>query len=76
MAIAGLIYTILLFLFCFCTVHIIKLAAAGFMSFRKKPEEPPPKEEKKSEPVYYIVERKRSRKAKYSEPKQIEFKDK
>jgi flagellar basal body-associated protein FliL len=74
MAMLGLVYLILLFLACFAFVHIIKLAAIGFMSLRRKPEV---KEEKKPEktpkPVYYIVEKKRSKKN-YSQPREIEFK--
>lgn len=74
----GILYLILIFAACFTAVHVIKLAYIGFMSLRKKkPEpkpEPKPKPEKKPEPVYYIVEKKRPRRATYSEPKEIQFK--
>lgn len=75
----GILYLILTFLFCFCAVHVFKLAYVGFLSFYKKQEEPTPepkkeKKEKKPEPVYYIVEKKRARKSTYSEPKEITFK--
>ncbi len=78
MAILGLVYLILIFLLCFTAVHIVKLTAIGFKSMKKKKEpkpEPKPVKVKAPEPVYYIVEKKRSRKATYSEPKQIKFKD-
>lgn len=68
----GILYIFLTFLFCFILVHAIKLAYLGLLSL-KKPPEPEKKPEKKPEPVYYIVERKRSKK-KYSDPKEIEFK--
>lgn len=75
MALKGFIYILLTFLFCFILVHVIKLAIVGFLSLKKKKEpEPEKKPEKKSEPVYYIVEKKRPRKASYSEPKEIQFK--
>lgn len=73
MALTGFIYLLLTFVFCFITVHFIKLALLGFLSLKEK-KQPPPKEEKKAEPVYYIVEKKRQRKASYSPPKEIEFK--
>lgn len=70
----GILYLFLTFLFCFILVHLIKLAYLGFTSTKKPVQEvkeaPPPK---KSEPVYYIVEKKRSKKT-YSNPKEIEFK--
>lgn len=71
----GILYLFLTFLFCFILVAIIKLAYLGITTLRK----PPKVEEKKpappkTEPVYYIVEKKRARKANYSEPKEIEFK--
>lgn len=72
----GILYLFLTFLFCFILVVIIKLIYLGIISLKK----PAVQEEKKptppkAEPVYYIVEKKRSRKASYSEPKKIEFKD-
>ena len=74
----GILYLFLTFLSCFILVHVIKLAYIGLKSVRKKPEPPPkpekPKPEPKPEPVYYIVERKRSKKSSYSNPKEIEFK--
>lgn len=75
----GLLYLFLIFLFCFAVVHILKLAYVGFLSMKKKPEQKEeekksePKPEKKPEPVYYIVEKKRTRKS-YSNPKEIQFK--
>ncbi|MGN0805753.1 MAG: hypothetical protein ACI4MC_01835 [Candidatus Coproplasma sp.] len=73
MALKGFLYLVLTFVFCFIIVHFIKLAVVGFLSLKGK-KQPPPKPEKKSEPVYYIVEKKRSKRATYSEPKEIEFK--
>ena len=82
----GFIWLILLFLFCFCGVHGIRLAKYGWTYQQHKEKAPPaqkspepPKEERaptpSQEPVYYIVEKKRTRqKAKYSEPKEIRFK--
>ena len=74
----GLLYLFLTFVVCFILVHLIKLAYIGLKSVRKKPEPPPePKPEKpepKPEPVYYIVEKKRTKKSTYSEPKEIKFK--
>lgn len=73
----GILYLFLTFLFCFILVACVKLIYAGIISL-KKPEaceetkKPTPP---KTEPVYYIVEKKRSRKASYSQPKKIEFKD-
>ena len=77
----GILYLFLTFLFCFILVHLIKLVATvklawlGITSL-KKPTEPAAEEKPtpKTEPVYYIVEKKRARKANYSEPKQFEFK--
>ncbi len=68
----GLLYLFLTFLFCFILVHLIKLAYIGIVS-GKKPPEPEKKPEPKPEPVYYIVEKKRTKKS-YSNPKEIEFK--
>ncbi len=73
MAVIGLIYVILIFIISFSLVHVIKLAVAGFLSIRKK-SEPKPAPEKKNEPVYYIVEKKKQRRATYSEPREIKFK--
>jgi hypothetical protein len=68
----GILYLFLTFVVCFILVHTIKLAYIGLLSLKKKPEEKPP-EPKKQEPVYYIVEKKRTRKS-YSNPKEFEFK--
>lgn len=71
----GILYLFLTFLLCFILVHLIKLAYLGILSV-KKPPEPQKTEEKptpKAEPIYYIVEKKRSRKS-YSDPKEIQFK--
>ena len=69
----GILYLFLTFLVCFILVHLLKLAFIGITSLKKPPvekEKPtPPKE-----PVYYIVEKKRAKKANYSEPKEIQFK--
>ncbi|MDE5721957.1 MAG: hypothetical protein K2I30_04360 [Clostridia bacterium] len=71
----GILYLFLTFVICFILVHLIKLAHMGLKSTKKKPEPPPEKKpEPKPEPVYYIVEKKRSKKASYSEPKEIKFK--
>lgn len=71
----GILYLFLTFIFCFILVALIKLARLGIKTLRK----PAAVEEKKppapkTEPVYYIVEKKRAKKANYSEPKEIEFK--
>jgi hypothetical protein len=79
----GFLWLFVFFGFCFCGVHLFKLARLGAENFRKK--EPPPskdeqpKEKEKApasqEPIYYIVERKTRRaKSSYKEPKQIRFK--
>ncbi len=72
----GILYTALIFAGCFFFVHLIALAIAGFKSFFEKPEPEPEEPPKKQEPqkIYYIVEKKRSRKSTYSEPKEIDFK--
>ena len=72
----GLLYLFIIFFACFAIVAFFKLAALGMKSLRKKPEVKPPekKVEKKVEPVYYIVEKKRSKRT-YSQPKEIQFKD-
>lgn len=68
----GVLYLFLTFLFCFILVHVIKLAYLG-IRYMKKPPEPEKKPEPKPEPVYYIVEKKRTKKS-YSNPKEFEFK--
>lgn len=75
----GILYLFLTFVVCFILVHLIKLSYIGLKSLKKKPEpqkteKSTPKPEPKPEPVYYIVEKKRSRKSTYSNPKEIEFK--
>ncbi|MCH5142315.1 MAG: hypothetical protein J1G07_01175 [Clostridiales bacterium] len=68
----GILYLFLTFLFCFILVHVVKLAFIGASSL-KKPPETQEKPTPKPEPVYYIVEKKRTKKS-YSNPKEIEFK--
>lgn len=53
---------------------MVKLAIVGIKTLKKPPEVKPEKPEPKPEPVYYIVEKKRAKKANYSEPKEIKFK--
>lgn len=69
----GILYLLLTFLFCFILVHLIKLAYLG-VTYIKKPPKTEEKPTPKKEPVYYIVEKKRAKKANYSDPKEIEFK--
>ena len=77
----GLLYLFILFGACLAVIYIVKMAWIGFKSSRKqRPEknEPPkeqPKEAPKPQPVYYIVEKKRSKKANYSAPREIKFTD-
>lgn len=78
MAILGLVYLIVIFIVCFAVVHIFKLAIVGLNSLKHKPEQPKKNEEKpapESKPVYYIVEKKRSKRS-YGQPREISFKDK
>lgn len=70
----GIFYLILTFVFCFTIVHVVKLAYLGFLSLKKKDEPQKPALEKTEKPVYYIVEKKRQRRASYSAPREIEFK--
>ena len=65
----GILYLVLTFLFCFILVHLIKLAFMGLQSAKKPPEKQKPAP---PEPVYYIVEKKRTKRS-YSDPKEIEF---
>ena len=82
----GGLCTLLLFLFSFTAVHLAKYAKIGWQA-----RQTPPKDEKPStpespkkeapappsEPIYYIVERKKARaKHRYSEPREIRFKEK
>lgn len=64
----------LTFALCFILVHAIRLVFLG-IKFVKKPPEKQEKPTPKPEPVYYIVEKKRAKKASYSQPKEIKFKD-
>ncbi len=66
----GILYLVLTFLFCFILVHLIKLAYMGLQSTKKPPEKQKPTP--KPEPVYYIVEKKRTKRT-YSDPKEIQF---
>ena len=70
----GILYLFLTFLLSFILVHAIHLVILGIKFTRiprKKEEKPTPKQE----PIYYIVEKKRAKKATYSDPKEIRFKD-
>ena len=69
----GILYLFLNFLFCFILVHLIKLAYIGIKSLKKPAVAEEKKPAPKPEPVYYIVEKKRSKKT-YSDPKEIKFK--
>lgn len=72
----GILYLFLTFLVCFILVHLIKLIYLGINSLKKPKETPQEKPTPpKTEPVYYIVEKKRARKANYSKPKEIQFKN-
>ena len=82
MAATGFLYTLLLFLCSFGAVHVIKPAKIGLDSLKAKPNEEEVKEKKpkktekaQPQPVYYIVEKKRARKASYSAPREISFTD-
>ena len=75
MALAGFFYTLLIFSACFAAICIIKLARMGM-----EDNTPPKREEKneptppKAQPVYYIVEKKRTKRS-YSQPREISFTD-
>ena len=69
----GILYLFFTFLFCFILVHLIKLAYIGIKSLKKPAVAEEKKPAPKPEPVYYIVEKKRSKKT-YSDPKEIKFK--
>lgn len=69
----GILYLFLTFVCCFILVLLVKLTYLGFVTLRKKPDPPKEKPEPKPEPVYYIVEKKRTKKS-YSDPKEIKFK--
>ena len=72
----------MLFLCSFGAVHVIKRARSGRHSVKAKANEVEVKEKKpkktekaQPQPVYYIVEKKRARKASYSAPREISFTD-
>lgn len=71
MFLIDLIYFILLFAFCLIIISLIRFAKIGLRYVKT----PPKTEEaiKESTPVYYLVERKRTKK-KYHTPKEIKFK--
>ncbi len=77
----GGLWLILLFLFCFFGVHLIKLARLGWSQTKAPPSEPKPESKEKQapakqEPVYYIVERKkRAPKSSYGPPQPFSFKN-
>ena len=76
----GMLWTVLLLLFCFGGVYITTLARLGW-EYKNSPSDSPQEEKqapapKAQEPIYYIVERKRRLpKGDYDEPKQIHFKN-
>lgn len=82
----GVVCLTFLFVVCFLFVHIARLVKFGW-AFQKQNQPPSskkeePKKEEKSpeppksdtEPIYYIVERKRRAKPRFSDPKEIRFK--
>ncbi len=79
MAALGFLCVAVMFLCCFAAVHIIKLAKIGLDSLKrrqgeeKKPEPEPEKKPAKQQAVYYIVEKKRARRASYGAPREISF---
>ena len=86
-AISGGLCTLFLFFLCFAIVHLVLYAKIGWQTREtaskneSPPQDTPPQKEEKpapsSEPIYYIVERKKTRvKHRYSEPKEIRFKEK
>lgn len=79
MAVTGFLYILLLFLCSFAAVTIFKLAKLGLDSLKAKPpeEDPEPKKSRPAEkvkPVYYIVEKKSTRRN-YGAPREITFSD-
>lgn len=70
----GILYLFLTFIVCFILVVLIKLAIIGVNSMKSPPAEEKKPTPVKTEPVYYIVEKKRAKKANYSQPKEFEFK--
>lgn len=81
MATAGFFYTALIFLCSFAAVCFAKLAKTGLDSLKQRPGEKPEKSDGRDEksdkpqPVYYIVEKKRARRASYGRPREIKFSD-
>ena len=71
----GLVYTVVIFLICVIVVFGIKLVRLGIRTTKKLPPEPPHEPVKTPEPVYYIVEKKKKKRAKteYREPREIKF---
>lgn len=66
----------MIFAICFVIVSVIKLARMGVESTKMPTAEEEKKQHKaeKPKPVYYIVEKRRTRKS-YSEPREITFTD-
>ncbi len=66
----------MIFAICFVIVSVIKLARMGVESTKMPTAEEEKKQQKaeKPKPVYYIVEKRRTRKS-YSEPREITFTD-
>lgn len=75
----GAVWLTVLFLLCVILVHGAKLAKIGYRTLHKKlpPAKPAPKPQPKPEPVYFLVERKKTRRTKtkteYTPPKEIKF---
>lgn len=72
----GIFYLILLFFVCLGIVIVWNLTMLGFKSLKQNKPEAPQEQSKEQAPqaVYYLVEKKKPRRAKYSEPKEITFK--
>ena len=82
----GAFWLAFIFVVCFLSVHLVRLAKIGWNHQKnrtvppekpksERPDPPPKPEERPPEPVYYIVERKRKRsRDSYSSPKEIKFK--
>ena len=78
---AGMFFCLLLFVFCFSGVHILRFVQKTPTNKKTplaQPQKAPEEKEKQTpsqEPVYYIVERKQRRsKPRYGEPKEFRFK--
>lgn len=77
----GMFFCLLLFVFCFSGVHILRFVQKTPTNKKTplaQPKKAPEEKEKQTpsqEPVYYIVERKQRRsKPRYGEPKEFRFK--